>query len=219
MPPASDVSMGPRRWEPGSKRRMLVVGGIVLAFLGLLAAYPLFKQIGLDYRFVAPAAWSEACLGGTETVTGLLDWGEADAPRPDVSRLEPSYDSYLCDWRWRTDSATDGQSLSIEVSVNDDRSYGPFDPAAEQNLGGDGWRIDYETLNGWEHGICRDRITSSVPASYECVASTSNLRLVIQSRNLDSDSDLDPKYFGPGEVSVEDLTVEVGKLVREVFED
>ncbi len=208
---ASDPSSVPQGWEPGSTRRMLLLAGFIVVCIAMLASYPLIKWLRIDYRFTAPDSWAESCLGGDETAAEYLDWAEADAPQPEVSRFGLSEHTYSCRWKWQTaESGTGGQELTIEIEVDDDRMYEPRNP-------GDGWSTDYESLSGWEHGTCQKRIGLTVDAEYQCIASDSNLRLTVSSRNLTEDTEDDPKYFGPSDKSVEDLTVELGELVRETF--
>jgi hypothetical protein len=208
---------GPRRpkWAPGSNRRMLIVAGIILGFVLFLALLPVVKRLSLDHRFAVPESWSQMCLGGEDTVAELLDWSEADAEAPEITRSEPSYNEYLCEWTWR-DAEGGGQVLTMKIEVDDSRAYGPYDTSIEEGLGGGEWHTDYESLNGWEHGICRQRFSDTLSSTYQCIASSSNLRLTIANRDL-SDTDYEDKYFGPGAVSVEDLTVEIGELVRSTF--
>ncbi len=209
---------GSAKWKPGSNRRLVLVGAILLVFIGALGSYELYERSRLDYRFAVPESWSATCLGSAETVAELLEWDGTEAGGPEVSRLEPSYNAYLCQWRWWESSAAgaEGQELTIEIEVNDDRPYGPFD---RSNTAADGWRTDYESLSGWEHGTCIDRFLSSADAAYKCIASEGNLRLTVSNRNLSGDSDLDPEVFGPEGRSVKDVTVEIGELVRPVFRD
>ncbi|MEU6246535.1 hypothetical protein [Glycomyces sp. NPDC047010] len=187
---------------------MLIVAAIIIAFILLLASYPLIKWLQIDYRFAAPDSWAESCLGGGDAADEYLDWGDAGAPAPDVSRLEPSYNSYVCQWRWQEGESK--QELTIEIEVNDDDVYEPRPP-------GDGWSTDYESLNGWEHGTCQKRIGIVTHPEYQCTASDSNLLLTVSNRNLSEGTENEPKYFGPNGKSVEDLTVELGELVRETF--
>lgn len=190
---------------------MLIVAAIIIGFIVLQVSFPIYMWLRLEYRFSAPDSWAESCLGGGGTAAEYLDWDEAEDPQPDVSKLEPSYNSYDCRWRWQTvESGSGGQELTIEIDVNDDRVYGPRDP-------GDGWSTDYEVLDGWEYGTCQKRIGMVTSSEYQCVASDSNLRLTVSSRNPSEDTEDDPKYFGPNDKSVEDLTVELGELVRETF--
>jgi hypothetical protein len=207
---------GTAKWAPGSNRRLVLVGAIVLVFIGALGSYELFERSRLDYRFAVPESWSTTCLGSADTVAELLEWDGAEAVRPEVSGLEPSYNSYLCQWQWWESSSPEagGQELTIEIEVNDDRPYGPFD---RSNTAADGWRTDYESLSGWEHGTCIDRFLSSADASYKCIASESNLRITVSSRSLTKDSDLAPEHFGPEGKSVKDLTLEIGNLARSAF--
>ncbi|WP_335990022.1 hypothetical protein [Glycomyces sp. MUSA5-2] len=191
---------------------MLIVAAIIIAFIALLASYPLVAWLQIDYRFAAPDAWAESCLGGDDTAAEYLAWDEAGSSRPDISKREPSDHSYTCRWQWQTaESGTGGQELTVEIEVNDDRVYEPRDDP------GSSWSTDYESLNGWEHGTCHKRIGLTVDAEYQCIASEGNLRLTVSSRNLTQDTEDDPKYFGPSDKSVEDLTVELGALVRETF--
>jgi hypothetical protein len=199
---------------------MLLVIGVVVAFIGVLASFWIFNLVRTEYAFAAPDSWSEDCLGDKETAAELLDWEEAGRSRPAVSRLEPSYNSYQCEWRWAGDSSlAGGQVLTITIEVNDDREYGPEATESDPDAAVEGWRTDYESLDGWEHGICRDRFLSTADSEYECIASDSNLLVSVANRNLAGASDLDPKYFGPGGVSVEELAVELGALVQPAFRD
>lgn len=218
MNPATSAASRPGKWVPGSNRMMLLIAGLVVGLVGLLGLFPLLKRLSLDYEFAAPEPWSEECLGGEDAVGELLGWEEADAPRPEIRNNAPTWADYKCEWEWRPTAGTnEGQLLTLTIEVREDSPYEPYDPVAENSMEPIEWGIDYESLNGWEHGICRESIAVTPSSSYECIASESNLRLTISNSDLPGGDGYDDKYFGPDEVSVEDLTVEIGELVRSAF--
>ncbi|SDD48381.1 hypothetical protein [Glycomyces harbinensis] len=218
MNPASNAVPQSGKRGPWSNRRVLLIVGVVVGLIGVLAAVPLVKRLSLDYEFAFPATWSEECLGGGDAVGGLLDWDDPGTPRPDIRDSGATWAEYKCEWEWRpADGTGDGQLLTLTVEVRESRAYEPVDTSVENSLEPIEWGVDYESLDGWEHGICRESIADTASASYECIASESNLRLTISNRDLPGGEGHEDKYFGPGEVSVEDLTVEIGALVREAF--
>jgi hypothetical protein len=174
------------------------------------------NRLSFDYRFEAPESWSEACLGGRSEASALLNWDEVGAAAPEISNTGPSYHRYLCEWEWRPNgTGNEGQRLTMTIDVRDNHEYGPYDASIAESLGSIDWHTDYESLSEWEHGICRQQFGESA-TMYQCIASDSNLQLTLASQDLPG-SDYDDKHFGPGSVSIEDLTVEVGELVRDAF--
>ncbi|WP_026923556.1 hypothetical protein [Glycomyces arizonensis] len=192
---------------------MFLVLGYIIVIIGMFVSYELFDHLRIDYRFNAPESWSTTCLGSVDTTAELLGWDGVEADSPGISKVGTTSE-YRCEWKWwgTSESATDSQEITIEIDVRDQQEYGPYEPMFDDG----GWP-DYKALNGWEHGTCLHKQRPGIDNSYRCVASESNLRVTIWSRNSSGDSDRDPKYFGPEEKSVEDMTVELGELVRSVF--
>ncbi len=197
-----------------------MIAAIVVAVLAFaVALMPWLMRLRLEYDPAVPAAWFESCFGGGSTASELLEWEGAGEARPELADQGSSL-RYECEWTWRAEGGG-GQRLSVTIDVDGDRAYGEFDPSIEEGLGlgSEDWYADAEKLDGWEHGLCRQVDTDLDTSRYECIASESNLRLTIESRDIPGGNGFDDKHFGPGGVSVEDLTVELGALVRSAFRD
>ncbi|MQM28344.1 hypothetical protein [Glycomyces albidus] len=198
---------------------MLLAGGVVVGLTAVLGLIPWLMRFDLDYRFAVPESWSDTCLGDESTAAGLLDWEEPSAEPPEVADRE-SFHRYECVWIWRSASPDGGgQQLTMTIELDDDREFGPFDPSVEESLGlgSEDWYAERESLDGWEHGLCRQVNTDLDTSRYECIASAGNLRLTVESRDIPGGNGFEDEYFGPAGKSVEDLTVEIGELVRSVF--
>jgi len=217
MNPPSSPAPPPRKWAPWSTRRKALAIGVVALLAMLIGLIPWLMRLSLDYRFSPPGKWSESCLGSQTVTANLLDWEAAPDTRPEVRTGESSH-RYQCEWRWRSESGG-GQLLTLTIDVDDDRAYGEHDPSMESSLGlgSEDWSADSDSVDGWEYGLCRQVDTDLGATRYECIASSSNLRLTLESRDLPGGNGFEDERFGPGAVQIEELTVELGELVRETF--
>ncbi|WP_335990020.1 hypothetical protein [Glycomyces sp. MUSA5-2] len=222
-PGAAPAPGAPRGWEPGSARRIRLAAGTVALILAGLAVYALLRP-GLGYEFAAPDDWAEHCLGTDDAAVQYLDWADAAPPRPSASTTGSS-STYRCDWYWRpAGTATTDQQLTIAIDVHDthhyqaeDRSDTRDDSTMDWPQSATRWSADTRELPGWEHGSCWTLTINGTDTMFECVASDSNLRLTVTSTPLDLADPASPKVFGPGAVAVDDLTVELGTLIRTAF--
>ncbi|MFB9658433.1 hypothetical protein ACFQS3_19535 [Glycomyces mayteni] len=198
-------------------RRKALAVGVVVVLAVVIGLIPWLMRLNLDYRFALPDTWTESCLGSEAVAADLIEWEAAPEAQPEV-RTGGSSHRYQCEWRWRSESGG-GQLLALTIDVDDDRAYGEHDPSIESSLGlgSEDWSADSDSLDGWEYGLCRQVDTGLGTTLYECIASSSNLRLTLESRDLPGGNGFEDKLFGPGAVSVEELTVELGELVRETF--
>ncbi|WP_344490358.1 hypothetical protein [Glycomyces endophyticus] len=173
----------------------------------------------LRYGFAAPDPWAEECLGGESNIVEVLGWAEAPVSSPGIADFGGAFKEYACDWDWQPDPDEHrGQRLSLRIVVFEDTDSSGFDGERSESAVG-GWVIESEQVEGFEHGLCR-RATSEVESwAFECMASDGNLELKVTSRPLGSEADFDSAAFGPGAVPIEDLTVELGELVRSAFAD
>lgn len=210
------------KWAPGSRLRTVLFSvGIVVAVIMMPSLVMYLAQLGPDFRFTLQDDWISMCLGDEEAVASLLAWDEAEVAEPEILR-DDLHDAsvYTCDWVWHS-ASNQGQLLTISVEVRDWSSFEPYEKPGSgtvdiDNWPSSGWSSDYEVLDGWENGICIQHWGTSSD-EYRCVASEENLRLTVKSEPKTYDTPHDSKYFGPGGKSVEDLTVELGELVRETF--
>ncbi|MCD0442439.1 hypothetical protein LO763_02215 [Glycomyces sp. A-F 0318] len=218
MNPASEPGLRLRKPKRGSRLAFFAVAGAFLLLVaGAVVALPHLTGPDLEYRFAAPEPWGEACLGGEAEADELLGWEEAGAPQPAIEDFEDSFSSYTCEWSWDPggDGVT-GQVLRLDVTVFDDTEPLGYDHLLEQPQDQRDWIVGAESLHGFDHGLCLDHASLTVPY-FECMASDSNLELSVESRPATSRGDYSSDAFGPRPVSVEDLTVAVGELVQEAF--
>lgn len=219
MNPASEPAATTRRSNPSSFRSFALIAVpvvLVIAVLGL--GWGLLTAPDIRYEFTAPEPWGEECLGGDSNAAELLHWSDATAPSPSITDFGSSFKEYTCEWKWQPDTdGSAGQRLYLRIVVFEEEESSGFEHELDQSADGSDWRIEADSITGFEHGLCRSATSNVESWSFECMAADSNLEIFVESRPIGTEEDFSSAAFGPEEVPIEELTVELGELVRETF--